>query len=139
MTSYKKIPITINDALLNVGMVNSSSGNSHNTDSEVYGGGLVGYDDGLLTGNLPWIFGQTRIYIRLNYNFSAIPDNARIDNASFSLYQTTAYSGGSTVFALYEVDAPWDPSTITWKIFADLCGSEKLSVCCEAVHIFLQR
>lgn len=71
----------------------------------------VGYDDGIKSGNLG-AFGTMhmicRTYIKVNSDFSMIPADSKIDSASFSVSQRTAYSGGASQFGLYRVDDAWD-------------------------------
>ncbi|MGC4018613.1 MAG: DNRLRE domain-containing protein [Muricomes sp.] len=70
----------------------------------------VGYDDGIKSGNLE-NYGQLhmicRTYIKVYSDFSTIPKESKIDNATFSVSQLTNYSGGSSQFGLYRVDSPW--------------------------------
>lgn len=77
-----------------------------------------GYDDGIATQNIS-LYGKahlmTRTYVDIDYDFTSIDDEARIDSATFSLYHYTAYSGGYTNFGLYSADDEWDPSTLTWN------------------------
>ncbi len=78
----------------------------------------AGYDDGKKTGT--GIFNQglghamCRTYAEIDYDFSYIMSEARIDSATFSLYQNGAYSGGATNFGLYRVMEPWDFDSLTW-------------------------
>lgn len=78
----------------------------------------VGYDDGLTSGNLV-NYGTahliTRTYAKINYDFSQIPAEAKINNASFSIYHYTAWSRGNTVFGLYQVDQAWDSNRMSWN------------------------
>ncbi len=71
----------------------------------------VGYDDGIKSGNLSG-FGTmhmtSRTYIKVNSDFSSIPQDSKIDSATFSVSQRTAYSGGASQFGLYRVNTPWD-------------------------------
>ena len=77
----------------------------------------VGFDDGIKSGNLE-AFGSAhqncRTYIKVNDNFSQIPKDSKIDSATFSVSQRTAFSGGQSQFGLYRVDQSWNES-ITWK------------------------
>lgn len=77
----------------------------------------VGYDDGIKSGNLAG-FGTAhmicRTYIKVNSDFSVIPKDSKIDSATFSVSQRTAYSGGASQFGLYRVDDSWN-NGITWK------------------------
>lgn len=78
----------------------------------------AGYDDGITSGNLA-TFGamhmRTRTYVAINYNFSSIMMDAKINSSTFSLHHYTAWSHGNTVFGLFRVENSWDPNTITWN------------------------
>lgn len=67
----------------------------------------AGYDDGKATGTGDYNHGLghaiCRVYTEINYDFSYIMSEARIDSATFSLFQHTAYSGGASNFGLYRV------------------------------------
>lgn len=77
----------------------------------------AGYDDGITSGN--WIYGtahwMTRTYINVNYDFTSLGENARIDRASFDICQSTNFSNQATQFGLYSMDDAWNPATITWN------------------------
>jgi len=78
----------------------------------------VGYDDGFVSGNLInyWTAHlQTRTYIDIDYDFTSLGENIRIDNATFSIAQRSDYSNGLSLFGLYTVDQPWNPSTLTYN------------------------
>lgn len=75
----------------------------------------AGYDNGVVSGNGSDGHGMTRTYIGINYNFSNIPVEAVIDSATFTIYQTTGWSHGQTIFGLYRPDSWWDTSWITWN------------------------
>lgn len=76
----------------------------------------VGYDDGIKTGNLI-AFGEMhmncRTYIKVDYDFSTIPTDSKIDSATFSVSQKSTYSSGQTQFGLYRVDDAWS-LPISW-------------------------
>ncbi len=77
-----------------------------------------GYDNGILSNN--WnqygnFHGICRTYAQINYDFSQIPKEAKIDSASFGLYHYTSWSNGGTVFGLYTADSAWDPASLTWN------------------------
>ncbi len=78
----------------------------------------AGYDDGVKTGTGSFNHGVghaiCRAYAEINYDFSYIMSEARIDSATFSLYQHRAYSGGATNLGLYRVVEPWTFDGITW-------------------------
>ncbi len=78
----------------------------------------AGYDDGVKTGTGIYNHGVghaiCRAYAEINYDFSYIMSEARIDSATFSLYQHRAYSGGATNFGLYRVVEPWSFDGLTW-------------------------
>jgi len=67
----------------------------------------VGYDDGVVSGNLIG-FGsmhmQCRTYVDLNYNFTQIPKAAKIDSATFSVAAATNWSHGALNMGLYTAD-----------------------------------
>lgn len=77
-----------------------------------------GYDDGITSKNLQ-LFGKanlmTRTYVAIGYDFSQISAEAKVDNATFSLYHYTNWSKGGSNFGLYQVNQPWDPARITWN------------------------
>ena len=79
----------------------------------------AGYDDGVKTGTGDFNHGLghaiCRVYTEINYDFSYIMSEARIDSATFSLFQHTAYSGGASNFGLYRVCQPWDFDDINWR------------------------
>lgn len=78
----------------------------------------AGYDDGNKTGTGAYNHGVghgiCRAYAEIDYDFSYIMSEARIDSATFSLYQHRAYSNGQTNFGLYRVMEPWDFDRLTW-------------------------
>ena len=78
----------------------------------------VGYDDGIASLNLS-IFHtmhlMTRTYVGVDYDFTQISSEAKIDSATLSLYHYTAYSKGTTNFGLYSVDSEWDKGNLTWN------------------------
>lgn len=77
----------------------------------------VGYDDGIKSGNLA-DYGTAhmicRTFVKVNADFSVIPQDSKIDNATFSVSQRTNFSNGASQFGLYRVDEPWSID-ITWK------------------------
>lgn len=79
----------------------------------------VGYDDGIKSGTGSYNHGighwMTRTYASINYDFASIMQEARIDSATFSLHQRTAYSNGATNFGLFRVTSPWSFSGLTWN------------------------
>ncbi|MDR1891500.1 MAG: DNRLRE domain-containing protein [Oscillospiraceae bacterium] len=78
----------------------------------------VGYDDGIVSQNIAdsgVLHAMTRTYIKINFNFSTISKEAKIDSAGFNIYHYTAWSRGATNFGLYEVDQDWNSSNITWN------------------------
>lgn len=78
----------------------------------------VGYDDGYVSGNLP-NFGVLhmvcRTYIKVNYDFAAIPKESIINNAVFSISQRTNFSHGASQFGLYRVEDAWQEEAVTWN------------------------
>lgn len=81
-----------------------------------------GYDDGIVSSNLK-LYGtahlMTRTYAKIGYDFSQIPAEAKINNATFSMYHYTAWSKGKTVFGLYQVDQAWDQNRMSWNYQKD--------------------
>ena len=77
----------------------------------------VGYDDGIKSGNLAGYCTAhmiCRTFVKVNADFSVIPKDSKIDNATFSVSQRTNFSNGASQFGLYRVDEPWSID-ITWK------------------------
>lgn len=78
----------------------------------------AGYDDGVKTGTGDFNHGLghaiCRVYASINYDFRYIMSEARIDSATFSLYQGSTYSGGATNFGLFRIMDGWDPNNLTW-------------------------
>lgn len=78
----------------------------------------AGYDDGVKTGTGDFNHGLghaiCRVYASINYDFRYIMSEARIDSATFSLYQGSTYSGGGTNFGLFRIMDGWDPNNLTW-------------------------
>ncbi|MCL2111643.1 MAG: DNRLRE domain-containing protein [Clostridiales bacterium] len=108
--------LTINGNSLRLVLVNSYGPDETNGNVANVGTGPVGYDDGVKTDTYPWPFLQCRLYAQVSYNFSAaIPEEAEISNATFSLRQTTTHSNGDTTFRLSAVDSSWGRTTITWN------------------------
>ena len=78
----------------------------------------AGYDDGIRTGNLALfgtMHGRTRAYAEINYDFSKIPSDAKINKATLTLYQHGNFSQGKTEFGIYTVDNAWSGSSIGWN------------------------
>ncbi|MDR0991234.1 MAG: DNRLRE domain-containing protein, partial [Propionibacteriaceae bacterium] len=83
-----------------------------------------GYDDGVVSGNIRLYNTahlMTRTYAAINYDFSNIMREGRIDSASFQLHHYTNWGASArspitaATFGLYTVDQAWDPATITWN------------------------
>ncbi len=78
----------------------------------------AGYDDGVATGSGLFNGGLghaiCRIYMNADYDFPKVMSEARIDKATFSIHQGTAYSNGATKFGIYRVMDPWDYYTLSW-------------------------
>lgn len=77
-----------------------------------------GYDDGITSRNIQLyntLHMMTRTYVNVDYDFSQIPTEAKIDNATLSVYHYTSWSKGNTNFGLYTVDQPWSPNSLTWN------------------------
>ena len=64
-----------------------------------------GYDDGITSKNLANYNKanlMTRTYVMIDYDFSQLSAEAKVDSATFSLYHYTSWSKGQTNFGLYE-------------------------------------
>ncbi len=77
-----------------------------------------GYDDGIVSRNQA-IFGKalmrTRTYVDIDYDFTQISKEAKIESATLELYHYTDYSKGNSVFNLYKVNESWDGAALTWN------------------------
>ncbi|WP_242237144.1 DUF6531 domain-containing protein [Streptococcus acidominimus] len=59
--------------------------------------------------------GKTRMYVKVNYDFSSIPKEARIDSASLNLYQYSDGKGtAAATFGAYYLKQDFDINTIDW-------------------------
>ncbi len=117
-----RIDPTINVGSDNIGLygVEQGSPNSKIGDNNYP---YSGYDDGIASSNLRLFHTMhlmTRTYVGVDYDFSQISTEARIDSATFSIYHYTAYSEGTTNFGLYTVDSEWDSGNLTWNNQLDL-------------------
>ena len=77
----------------------------------------LGYDDGIASGNKELsnkYHGNCRIYLDINYDFGLIPQDASIENATFSVSQRYAYGDGSAQFELCYVEESWNGPDLTW-------------------------
>lgn len=76
-----------------------------------------GYDDGIDSGTSA--FGtmhlRTRAYAWLNYDFSKIDKEAKINSAVLTFYQWNNISEGKTLFGAYRIESEWDGSELGWN------------------------
>ena len=83
-----------------------------------------GYDDGVTSGNIGafnTLHMMTRTWVGINYDFQSIMREAKIDSATFDMYQLTNWGPHAqpgfapALFDLYTADNAWSPSTMTWN------------------------
>ena len=79
------------------------------------GYGYVGYITQEMTGiwNARDV-GRTRIYTKVNYDFSKIPKEAKINSASYNLYQYVQYPQTNATFSSYKLTQDFDINNLTW-------------------------
>ncbi|MET1923477.1 DUF6531 domain-containing protein [Enterococcus faecalis] len=79
------------------------------------GYGYVGYITQEMTGigNAKDV-GRTRIYSKINYDFSKIPKEAKIDSATYNLYQYIQYPQTNATFSSYKLTEDFNIDTLTW-------------------------
>lgn len=79
------------------------------------GYGYVGYITQEMTGipNAKDV-GRTRIYTKINYDFSKIPKEAKIDNATYNLYQYINYPQTNATFSSYKLKEDFNINNLTW-------------------------
>lgn len=106
------------------------------------GYGCVGYFTSEMTGvpGAPDI-GRTRMYFAINYDFRKnIPSEAKIDSATFNLYQYIQYPQTTATFACYRLKNSWDPGSLTWdssmNIGREPAGENSISGGKHGMHRF---
>ena len=79
------------------------------------GYGYVGYITQEMTGvwNAKDV-GRTRIYTKVNYDFSKIPKEAKINSASYNLYQYVQYPQTNATFSSYKLTQDFNINSLTW-------------------------
>ena len=79
------------------------------------GYGYVGYITSDMTGiwNAKDV-GRTRIYTKVNYDFSKIPKEAKINSATYNLYQYVQYPQTNATFSSYKLTQDFNISSLTW-------------------------
>ena len=78
----------------------------------------VGYDDGIVSGNLAGYGSRhlnSRSYFAIDYDFDSLAAEAEIVSAAFQVTQKTRWSKGTSEFGLYEVEQPWEVGSLTWN------------------------
>lgn len=105
------------------------------------GYGYVGYITQQMTGiwNAKDV-GRTRIYTKINYDFSKIPKEARIDNATYNLYQYIQYPETNATFSSYKLTEDFKIDTLTWDNSVGLTqeptGEKAISGAKHGMHNF---
>lgn len=105
------------------------------------GYGYVGYITSEMTGiwNAKDV-GRTRIYTKVNYNFSKIPKEAKIDNATYNLYQYIQYPQTNATFTSYKLTQDYDINSLTWDNSVGLTqeptGENAVSAAKHGMHKF---
>lgn len=85
----------------------------------VYNGAGYGYA-GYITSKMTGVpgakdIGRSRMYFAVNYNLKdSIPSEAKIDSASFNVYQYVDYPQTNATFACYRINSPWNAENLTW-------------------------
>lgn len=78
----------------------------------------VGYDDGIVSGNLA-NYGSAhlrcRTYVDINYDFSDLGEEAQISSAELRISQSTAMSGGGKAIVVCTIDEEWEPQGMSWN------------------------
>ncbi|HCN47918.1 MAG TPA: hypothetical protein DIT10_02265 [Chryseobacterium sp.] len=79
------------------------------------GYGYVGYITQAMTGvwNAKDV-GRTRLYTKVNYDFSKIPKEAKINSASYNLYQYIQYPQTNATFSSYKLTQDFNIKGLTW-------------------------
>ena len=78
----------------------------------------AGYDDGITSGNYAGYGSRhlnCRSYFDIDYDFSALSQEAEIVSAMFQVTQKTNWSKGTTEFGLYGVEQAWEVNRLTWN------------------------
>lgn len=117
----RQYPVRIDPTTVNVTRENFSMIGVEQGSPTTYVGDnnypYVGYDDGIKSMNLE-DYGTMhmicRTFVKVNYDFSTIPKDSKIDSATFSVSQMTNYSEGASQFGLYRVDSEWG-EFVTWE------------------------
>ena len=107
--------ISISDSAIGLFCAEQGSPNLYIGDNNY---AYVGYDDGIVSGNIAsagTAHLMCRTYVKVDYDFSQIPEGSRITNATFKAYHFTRWSKGATNFGLYTVDQDWSNVRITWN------------------------
>ncbi|MGL9730417.1 DUF6531 domain-containing protein [Enterococcus sp. DIV0756] len=105
------------------------------------GYGYVGYITQQMTGiwNAKDV-GRTRIYTKINYDFSKIPKEAKIDNATYNLYQYIQYPQTNATFSSYKLTQNFNIDTLTWDNSVGLSqeptGEKAISGAKHGMHRF---
>ncbi|MGG5314610.1 DUF6531 domain-containing protein [Enterococcus sp. AZ072] len=105
------------------------------------GYGYVGYITQAMTGiwNAKDV-GRTRIYTKVNYDFSKIPKEAKIDNATYNLYQYIQYPQTTATFSSYKLTQDYDINALTWDNSVGLSqeptGEKAISPAKHGMHNF---
>lgn len=105
------------------------------------GYGYVGYITQEMTGiwNAKDV-GRTRIYSKINYDFSKIPKEAKIDNATYNLYQYIQYPQTNATFSSYKLTEDFNINTLTWDNSVGLSqeptGEKAISGAKHGMHHF---
>ncbi|MGL5406011.1 MAG: DNRLRE domain-containing protein [Propionibacteriaceae bacterium] len=112
-----RIDPTVDIAPSAVSMVGVEQGSA---DTQIGDNGYpyVGYDDGIVSGNLAQygnMHAISRSYVGVNYDFTQLMREARIDSAQLQLHHYTAWSHGVTQFGLYTVGDAWSTNAVSWN------------------------
>lgn len=104
--------------------------------------GYVGYMTNLMIG-VPEAkdIGRSRMYFKINYDFKKnIPSEARIDSATFNLYQYTAPGSMGTQFGAYRLKQDFDINHLTWNnsvgLEMEIAGANAISAKKIGMHNF---
>ncbi|WP_316606158.1 HNH/ENDO VII family nuclease [Streptococcus pluranimalium] len=107
-----------------------------------YAYGYVGYMTNLMIG-VPEAkdIGRSRMYFKINYDFKKnIPSEARIDSATFNLYQYTAPGSMGTQFGAYRLKQDFDINNLTWNssvgLEMEIAGANAISAKKIGMHNF---
>ncbi|CYU87198.1 DNRLRE domain-containing protein [Streptococcus suis] len=107
-----------------------------------YAYGYVGYMTNLMIG-VPEAkdIGRSRMYFKINYDFKkSIPSEARIDSATFNLYQYTAPGSMATQFGAYRLKQDFDINNLNWNnsvgLEMEIAGANAISAKKIGMHNF---